>query len=97
MKLKKSAHAVYKTQYDIMWITRFRRKILVKGIRQYLETKFREVRKYYPEWDYIAIGIDVDHVHIHMVIPPKYAVSEVVDIIKTNTSRALKAKFVFFK
>ena len=30
-----------------------------------------------------------------MVIPPKYAVSEVVDIIKTNTSRALKAKFGF--
>jgi len=60
-----------------------------------LETKFREVRKYYPEWDYIAIGIDVDHVHIHMVIPPKYAVSEVVDIIKANTSRALKTKFGF--
>jgi len=95
MKLKKSAHAVYKTQYHIVWITRFRRKILVKGLRQYLETKFREVRKYYPEWEYIAIGIDVDHVHIHMVIPPKYAVSEVVDIIKTNTSRALKAKFGF--
>ena len=95
MKLKKSAHAVYKTQYHIAWITRFRRKILVKGIRQYLETKFREVRKQYPEWKYVAIGIDVDHVHIHMVIPPKHAVSEVVDIIKTNTSRALKAKFGF--
>ena len=62
-----------------------------------METKFREVRKQYPEWDYIAIGVDVNHVHIHMVIPPKYAVSEVVDIIKTNTSRALKAKFGFFE
>lgn len=64
-------------------------------MRQYLETKFREVRKYYPEWAYIAIGIDVDHVHIHMVIPPKYSVSEVVDIIKTNTIGAMKAKFGF--
>ncbi|OQY14447.1 MAG: hypothetical protein B6I30_00360 [Desulfobacteraceae bacterium 4572_187] len=45
--------------------------------------------------EYIAIGIDVDHVHIHMMIPPKYSVSEVVDIIKTNTSGALKAKFGF--
>ena len=95
MKLKKSAHAVYKTQYHIVWITRFRRKILVKGVQQYLETKFREIWKHYPEWEYIAIGIDVDHVHIHIVIPPKYAVSKVVDIIKTNTSKALKAKFGF--
>jgi len=62
-----------------------------------LETKFREVRKYYLEWEHIAIGIDVDHVHIHMVIPPKYAVSEMVDIIKTNTSRALKANFFLSK
>jgi len=60
-----------------------------------LETKFREVRKYYPEWEYIAIGIAVDHVHIHMMIPPKYSVSEVVDIIKANTSGALKAKCGF--
>ena len=30
-----------------------------------------------------------------MVIPPKYAVSEVVDIIKANTSRALREKFGF--
>jgi len=60
-----------------------------------LETKFREVRKQYPEWDYIALEIDVDHVHTHIMIPPKYAVSEVVNVIKTNMSRALKPKFGF--
>lgn len=60
-----------------------------------VETKCLEVRKYYPKCDYILIAIDVDHVHIHMMIPQKYAVSEAVDIIKTNTSRALKAKFGF--
>lgn len=30
-----------------------------------------------------------------MVIPPKYAVSKVVETIKTNTSKALKLKFTF--
>ena len=95
MKLRKSAHTVYRTQYHIVWITRFRRKIFIKGVRQYLGTKFREVRKYYPEWEYIAIGIAVDHVHIHMMKPPKYLVSEVVDIIKANTSGALREKFGF--
>ena len=51
-----------------------------------------EIRR---EWKYIDLGIDFDHVHIHMVIPPKYTVSEVVDIIKTDTSWALKTKFGF--
>ena len=65
-----------------MWITRYRRKILVKGVRNYLKIKLKEIRKYYPEWEYIEIGINSDHVHPHMIIPPKYAVSKVVERIK---------------
>ena len=78
-----------------MWITRYRRKILVKGVRNYLEIKLQEIRKYYPEWEYIEIGINSDHVHLYMIIPPKYAVSKVVETIKKNTSRSLREKFRF--
>jgi len=27
----------------------------------------RGVRRYYPEWEYIEIGIDSDHIHLYMV------------------------------
>lgn len=97
MRLKKLAHTVYKTQYHIVWVTRFRRKILVRGVNDYLRIKLKEVRKYYPDWEYIKIGIDIDHVHLHMVIPPKYAVSKVVETIKKNTSRSLRQKFKFLE
>ena len=75
MKLYKSAHTVYKTQYHIVWITRYRRKILVTGVNSYLEIKLQEITKYYPDWEYQEIGIKPDHVHLYMVILPKYAVS----------------------
>jgi len=75
MKLRKSAHTVYKTQYHVVWITRFRRKILLKGVRDYLRIKLLEIRRYYPDWEYLEIGIDVDHVHLYILIPPRYAVS----------------------
>lgn len=97
MKLRKSAHSVYRTQYHIVWVTRYRRKILTKGLEKYLETKLQEVRKYYPDWEYEAIGMEEDHVHLHMVIPPKYAVSTVVETLKKNTSRELAKKFRFLK
>jgi len=32
-----------------------------------------------------------------MVIPPKYAVSKIVETIKKNTSRSLSRKFAFLK
>jgi putative transposase len=97
MRLIRSAHAVYKTQYHIVWVTRYRRKILNKGVAEYLKTKLQEARKYYPDWEYIAIGIAEDHLHLHMVIPPKYAVSMVVETLKKNTSREMSLKFRFLK
>ena len=95
MRLHKAAHTVYKTQYHIVWVTRYRKKILVPGVQRYLHVKLEEVRKYYPDWEYAAIGMEVDHVHLHMVIPPKYAVSVAVETLKKNTSRALSEKFAF--
>ena len=96
MKLHKQAHTVYKTQYHIVWVTRFRRKILVGGIESYLRIKLEEVRKFYPDWHYVEIGVDRDHIHLHMIIPPKYAVSDAVETMKKNTSRALREKFLHF-
>lgn len=97
MRLYKSAHTVYKTQYHLVWVTKYRRKILNKGVQEYLLSKFLEIKKYFEDWTYIEIGMKEDHVHLHMIIPPKYSVSKVVETIKKNTSRKLKEKFAFLK
>jgi len=78
-----------------VWITRYRRKILMKGVKDYLKIKLEEIRKYYPDWECIEIGIDSDHIHLHMAVPLKYSVSKVVGTIKTNTSKLLREKFTF--
>lgn len=95
MKYIKAAHTVYRTQYHIVIVTKYRRKILVDGVEKYLKKKLEEVRKHYPEWRYIEVGIDKDHVHLHMMIPPKYAVSDVVRTLKINTGKKLRKKFDF--
>ncbi len=96
-KLYQVAYTIYKTQYHVVWITRFRRKILLKWIKDDLGIKLLEIRRYYPDWEYLEIGIDMDHIHLYMLIPPKYAVSKVVETIKSNSSRALKLKFAFLQ
>ncbi len=96
MKLQKAAHTVYKTQYHIVWITRYRRKILVKGVAGYLRVGLQEVRKFHPDWFVEEIGIEPDHVHLHMIIPPKYAVTRVVNTLKSVTSKNLKQRFPHF-
>ena len=95
MKLHKQAHAIYKTQYHIVWVTRYRRKVLNKGVQAYLRLKLAEATQYYPDWHYEEIGMEEDHIHLHMIIPPKYSVSFVIETLKKNTSRSLRERFPF--
>ncbi len=89
--------AIPKTQYHIVFVTKYRRKILTKGVASYLKTIFQEIRKFRPDVEFIEIGIDQDHVHLNVIIPPKYAVSDVVREMKANSSRRLRAKFGFLE
>ncbi len=95
MRYYRQAHAIYHNQYHLVWIPRFRRKFLVPGIKTFLEKKLDEVRKWYPDIYFVERNIQPDHVHILIGIPPKYSVSQIVNILKTNTSNALKKRFPF--
>ena len=95
MKYFRQAHVVYHTQYHIVWIPRFRRKWMNKGIARFIETKLDEVRKWYPDLHFKERNIQPDHVHLLLVVPPRWSVSKAVNILKTNTSRALKQEFPF--
>ena len=97
MENRRQAHCVYRCQYHIVWISRYRYKILTNGVDQYLEIKLDEVRKRYPEIEYIEKSIRPDHVHMVVSFPPKYSIARVVQILKQNTGRALKQKFDFLK
>ncbi len=46
-----------------------------------------------PGCEIIEINIQVDHIHLLMIIPPKYAVSEVVGRIKGTTASQLRKRF----
>jgi putative transposase len=97
METRRQAHCVYRCQYHIVWIPKYRFKILTEGVDKYLEIKLDEVRKYYPEIEYVERNIQPDHIHLIVSFPPKYSIARVVGIMKQNTGAALKEKFDFIK
>jgi putative transposase len=97
MKFRKSAHAIYKTEYHIVWIPRYRRKIFVKGVKEYTEKILSHIPELNPDIEVVKINVQIDHVHMVVVIPPKYTVAHVVQYIKSQSAKALKAKFPFLK
>ena len=93
--IRRQAHAVYRCRYHVVIATKYRRKVLVRGVASYLALKLLELRRHYPEVEYVTYSIQPDHVHLVLNFPPKYAAGKVVQLIKTNTSAALRERFQF--
>ena len=97
METRRQAHGVYRCEYHIVWIPRYRYAVLTKGVKEYLEVKLDEIRKWYPEIEYRERNIQDDHIHMLISFPPKMSISKVVEILKSNTGRELKKKFEFLR
>ena len=97
MRFRKSSHAVYKTEYHVVWTPRYRRKLFVAGVKQYTEHLLRNVEGLEPDIEVIKVNAQPDHVHLVIVIPPRVSVAEVVQYMKTKTAQKLKAKFPFLQ
>lgn len=97
MKFRKSTHAIYKTEYHLVWIPRYRHKIFAKGVKEYAEKLLSHLPELDPDIEVVKLNVQEDHVHMVVVIPPKYAVAHVVQYIKSHSAKVLKAKFPFLK
>ena len=82
MKNRVSGHGVYRTEYHVVWIPKYRRKILNPGLRGYLSKLFPKILREMPGVEIVEMSMQVDHIHAIMIIPPKYSVSEVIGRIK---------------
>jgi putative transposase len=78
-------HSVWDCKYHVVFIPKCRRKTLYGQLRQHLGQVFRQLAG--QKESRIEEGhLLVDHVHMLIAIPPKYAVSQVVGFIKGKSA-----------
>ena len=90
-------HSVYLCDYHCVLPTKYRRKIINEGLWAHLEQKLYEVCEHYPRLHIKEANHDVDHIHLLISIPPQMSVGSVIRLLKSNTSRQIKDKFLFLK
>ena len=93
MENRLSGHTVYRTEYHVVWIPKYRRKILNTGVKKYLEKLWPKILKGMPGVEMVEENIQGDHIHMIMIIPPKYAVSDVIGRMKGRSASKLRKKF----
>ena len=85
----KTAHTIYSHRYHIVWITKYRYKVLTYDLKK----RVREIVAQVAEEMGIKIVngvVSSDHLHIFVEIPPHICVSEYVKKAKGRSSRKIQ-------
>ena len=88
----KTSHTVFYHRFHIVWITKYRYRVLQGALRLRLRELIAQVAE---EMGIRIINgvLSADHVHIFAEIPPHISVSEFVKIAKGRSSRKIQIEF----
>ena len=100
MKVQLSAHGTYRLQYHIVWVTKYRRKVLSPALETTLRKTLPHLCRSMPGVVVETMGFDkqkLDHVHLVMVIPPKYRIADCMATLKAQSASQLRRQFPHLK
>ena len=85
-------HAKWRITYHIVWIPKYRKKILkgriAETLRKAIMDKTREL-----DVETIALAVMPDHIHLIVSAPPSISPSELVKHLKGYTARRLGEEY----
>jgi len=84
-RFRKLSHTIWHCQYHIVWVPKYRYRILTgrvaeevaRCIRAFVEQQHSEV---------VELNVQVDHVHLLVLVPPKVSISDLVGTVKGRTA-----------
>ena len=80
-KYKKLSHVVYKFEYHIVWVPKYRLRILKGTIRDLVEQDIKMLC----EWkscEVQELNVQEDHIHLLVSVPPKVSISKLMGTLK---------------
>lgn len=88
----KGHHTAYHHRYHLVWITKYRYRVLQGEVRLRVRSVISQVAE--------ELGIEIvngvlsaDHIHVFVFIPPHVAVSDFVKVAKGRSSRKIQQEF----
>jgi len=89
---RRSAHAMYDIKYHVIWVTKYRYKVMRGRVAERARELIRQICQA-REVVIVRGAISPDHIHMLLSVPPNLAPAKVVQYIKGRSSRLLQAEF----
>ncbi|MCP4073644.1 MAG: IS200/IS605 family transposase [Hyphomicrobiales bacterium] len=96
MQYQKGKHSVFYHRYHVVWITKYRFKVLKGAVQQRVREIIRQVCNE-NDVEIISGVLSGDHVHMFVSIPPKLSVSDFMRKVKGRSSHKVQLEFPALK
>lgn len=91
-RFKKLSQAIWHCHYHIIWCPKYRFKILTGSVAEEVSACIR-IFSERQGCEVTELNVQIDHVHLLVLIPPKVSVSTFVGVVKGKTAIHLFRKF----
>ena len=92
-EIYKNRHSAYNLHVHLVFITKYRKKVLADNHRQYFKEVVAEICKDFGA-ELKECNGEGDHVHMLIQYPPTVQLSKMVNNLKSVTSRRMRANFI---
>ena len=89
---RRGSHSVFRIHVHLVWCTKYRKKVLKGEIGHCVRDLCRKVCSKH-DVEILSGVVSADHVHLLVSIPPKVAVSKLVQNLKGHSSHQMQRKF----
>lgn len=92
MGYRHGSHTVFEIHLHVVWVTKYRKKILVGEVATRVRDMIRRICRE-QEVEIIKGHVSKDHVHLFVSIPPQVTISRLVQRLKGKSSHKLMMEF----
>lgn len=91
-EFRRGAHNLTMLEYHMVFITKYRHKVMKGDIQQFVDKNIREIAEQL-KLEVKRLHVDIDHVHFLFTAPPDITISKIANRIKGATSRNVRVNF----
>ncbi len=95
-KYKKLSHVIYKCDYHIVWVPKYRYRVLKGEIKELVQHDISMLC----EWkgcEVTELNVQEDHIHLVVSVPPKISISKLMGVLKGKIAIKLFKSYPILK
>jgi REP-associated tyrosine transposase len=92
LQVGKTRYTHYSIAYHLVWIPKYRRKILTGDVQAETKRLITECCER-QGLTLLALETDLDHIHVFVSAPPRFSPALIANLLKGYSSRYLREKF----